>query len=190
MKKEIFYFDKPGPENTDETISLASKRVKDLGLKHVVVASTTGSTALKVSEALKDLDVDITAVTLHAGRWSDYEPPDKEIVNALYGRGVHVLTCTHALMGSVDTAIKKRFGGLPPTEIISRTLYLFSQGMKVCVEITLMAADAGLIPIGEEVLAIAGTDKGADTAIVVKSTSTHGIFDMKIKEILCMPRSS
>ena len=186
--KEICYFERPGPQNTEDTVRLARERCKELGLKNLVVATTSGLTALKVSEEFGGLDVEITAVTLHAGAWAEYEPPDRKKVEELRQRGVHVLTSTHALMGSVDTAIKRKFGGLPPTEIISRTLYLFSQGMKVCVEISLMAADAGLIPMNSEVIAIAGSDKGADTAVIIKSASTRNIFDLEIREIICMPR--
>jgi len=76
----------------------------------------------------------------------------------------------------------------PDSELIAHTLYCFSQGMKVAVEITVMAADANLISPEEEVIAIAGTDQGADTAIVVKSAYSTNFFDLKIKEIVAMPR--
>lgn len=189
VMKPIWYFEKPGPGNTDRCIELARKRAEDLGLGHVVVATSSGATALKVRDAFKGLKVKIVAVTLHAGRWLDYGPPDLTRLEELKKSGVQVLTSTHALMGSVDTAIRKSFGGLPPTELIARTLYLFGQGMKVACEITLMAADAGLIPLFEEVIAIAGTDVGADTAVVLKSSSTDRIFDLEVREIVCMPRS-
>jgi hypothetical protein len=61
--------------------------------------------------------------------------------------------------------------------------------MKVCVETALMAADAGLIPVSEEVLAIGGTDIGADTAVVLKSATTDRFFELEIREIICMPRN-
>lgn len=189
VMKAIYYFEEPGPENTDRCIELARKRVAELGLGHVVVATSTGATALKVRDVLKSLKVNIVAVTLHAGRWLEYGPPDRAKLEELRKSQVQVLTSTHALMGSVDTAIKKAFGGLPPTEIIARTLYFFGQGMKVCVEITLMAADASLIPVFEEVLAIAGTDVGADTAVVLKSAPTDRVFELEVREIVCMPRN-
>ncbi len=188
LREEIYYFEEPGPENTDQCIELAKKRVTELGLRHVVVATSTGETALKVRRVFEGMNTNIVAVTLHAGRWLDYGPPDHAKLEELRKSRVQVLTGTHALMGSVDTAIKKNFGGLPPTEIIARTLYFFGQGMKVCVEITLMAADAGLIPLFEEVLAIAGTDVGADTAVVLKSTPTDKVFELEVREITCMPR--
>lgn len=70
------------------------------------------------------------------------------------------------LSGDVNHAFTKKLGGKSINEIVAQTLYGFCQGMKVCVEIVLMAADSGLIPVNREVIANAGTDEGADTAIV------------------------
>jgi hypothetical protein len=60
--------------------------------------------------------------------------------------------------------------------------------MKVCVEITLMAADAGSIDMNHEIIAIGGTGKGADTAAVIMPAHTSSVCDLDIKEILAMPR--
>ena len=60
--------------------------------------------------------------------------------------------------------------------------------MKVAVEITLMAADAGLLDVSEEAIAIAGTDEGADTAIVIKPAYSRKFNELKIREILAKPR--
>ena len=68
------------------------------------------------------------------------------------------------------------------------TLRMFSQGMKVCVEIVVMAADMGLIPIEEEVISIGGTQRGADTAVVIKPAHIHEIYDLRILEVIAKPR--
>ncbi len=68
------------------------------------------------------------------------------------------------------------------------TLYRFGQGMKVCVEIVLMAADAGLIPMDREVMAIAGTAEGTDTCIVVKPAYPRKFYELEIREIVAKPR--
>jgi hypothetical protein len=49
-----------------------------------------------------------------------------------------------------------------------------------------MACDAGLIP-PEEVIAVAGTGRGADTAAIVKAESSNRFFDIKIREIIIKP---
>jgi len=61
--------------------------------------------------------------------------------------------------------------------------------MKVGCEISCMAADAGLLETGEECIAIGGTGKGADTAIVIKPSNTHNFFDTRVLEIICKPRA-
>jgi hypothetical protein len=88
----------------------------------------------------------------------------------------------------VGSAFTEKFGGKTFNEIVAQTLYRFSQGMKVCAEIILMAADAGLIPVDKEVIAIAGTGSGADTAIVAKSAYPRKFLDFKILEIIAKPR--
>jgi hypothetical protein len=51
----------------------------------------------------------------------------------------------------------------------------------------LMAADAGLVRTDELVLAIAGTGRGADTAVVLKPANAQTFFDLRFLEIICMP---
>jgi hypothetical protein len=51
-----------------------------------------------------------------------------------------------------------------------------------------MALDAGLIPFGKEIVAIAGTSSGADAALILIPAHSAYFFDTKIKEIICMPR--
>ncbi len=187
--KMIRYFEKPGPQNTEKTIEIAKERAKELGIRYIVVATSSGETGIKVAKAFKDLNVQIIAVTLHAGRWQVYEAPDPNKLKELEELGVKVLTCTHALLGNVEMALRTKFGGVMPTELIAHTLYRFSQGVKVAIEIVMMAADAGLIPTDEEVIAIAGTDKGADTALVIKPSYTNEFFSLEVREIIAIPRN-
>jgi hypothetical protein len=52
-----------------------------------------------------------------------------------------------------------------------------------------MAADAGLIPVDQEVIVIAGTDRGADTALLVKPATASRFFELEIKEVIAKPRN-
>ena len=67
--------------------------------------------------------------------------------------------------------------------------------MKTAVECIFMATDGGYIPPFKEVVAVGGTGKGADTAIVARSTFSSTVFSSApqkrfvIKEILAMPRN-
>jgi len=188
LKKSILYFENAGPENTEATIQLAKERALELGLQDIVVASTHGGTGLKIAEAFKDKGFNVVAVTITEGFKDEGWAMTREERLMLQEMGVKVFTGIHALGDDVNSAFTDKYGGKALNEVVAQTLYRFCQGMKVCVEIVLMAADAGLIPVDREVLAIAGTDKGADTAIVVKPSYARKFLDLQIKEILAKPR--
>jgi hypothetical protein len=187
MEKKILYFEEPGPQNTEATIEAARRRASELGIRNIVVATTHGRTGLKVAEAFGPA-FNIVAVTICQGYQDEgwtMNPHERE---ALKAKGVKVFTGLHALGDDVNAALAEKLGGNAYNAVVAHTLYRFCQGMKVCVEIVLMAADAGLIPIDEEVIAIAGTGEGADTAIVVKPSYPRKFLDLQIKEIIAKPR--
>jgi len=187
MKKSITYFEKPGSENTDELIQLVKERIEDSDIKYVAIASSTGESALKLSEALGD-DIKIVACTRHFGfkETNKGEISDENKVK-LAEAGIDVFVGSHALSGA-GRGITNKFGGVTPVELISATYRTLSQGIKVCAEISIMLADAGLIPVGEEIIAIGGTKSGCDTASVMTAANMTNVFDLKFHEIIAMPR--
>ena len=97
-----------------------------------------------------------------------------------------VVTAAHALSGA-ERGISKAFGGVYPVEIMAATLRMFGQGVKVCVEIALMAADCGAIRAKQPVMVVGGTGGGADTACVITPSYTTSLLETKVNEILCKP---
>lgn len=187
MEKTIYYFKNPGEENTDKLIELVNIRRKELGINNIIVASASGSSGVKLAKSV-DPNVNIVNVTHHAGfKGDDLIEIESKYRKELDEMGVDVYAGSHSLSG-VGRGISNKFGGITPVEIIAATLRLFSQGVKVGVEICIMAADAGLIPTDIEVIAIGGTGKGLDSAIVLKAVHMSNFFDLKIKEIIAMPR--
>ena len=186
MQATLTLFSRPGRKNTNATLEAARRRADELGLKTVVVASSTGWTGLKAAKVFSGYE--IIAVTLQAGRWKVYVPPDPKLVKKLHSSGVRVLTCTHAFTGNVGNALSDELGHSTGLQVIANTYYTFGQGMKVAVEIVVMAADAGLLNMKKEVLAVAGTGEGADTAIVVMPAYSTDFFDLKVREVIAMPR--
>lgn len=180
------YFEQAGPENTERVLELVRRRASELGLRRVVVATTRGETAVRAAAVLAGLE--IIAVTHVSGF---REPNEQELTAEMRARleqaGVRIVTAAHAL-GGAGRAVRKKFGTIQADEIIAHSLRLFGEGTKVAVEITLMAADAGLVRTDEEVIAIAGTGRGADTALVLRPANTHSLFDLRVLEILCKPR--
>lgn len=179
------YWENKGPDNTEATIQEALKRAQELHLNHLVVASSSGDTAKKLIGS----NLQVVAVSYHVGF---DKPGNKKISDAsieqLRQAGIPVLMTTHLLSG-VERSVRNTFGGIYPAEIIAQTLRILGQGTKVCVEIAGMALDAGLIPYGEEIIAIGGSGRGADTAVVLEPAHSNQFFDTKIKEIICKPRN-
>jgi hypothetical protein len=184
----VTYFSRRGPVNTEKTLEIARERAKQLGIKDIVVASTHGGTALKAAKSFKDMKVNIVAVTISEAFGKEGWVMTKEERRKLEAEGIKVLTCSHALGDGVAASLAGKHGGISMEQIVTETLYRFSQGMKVCVEIVLMAADAGLIGVDKEVISIAGSGEGADTAIVVKPTYPRKFDELEIREILAKPR--
>jgi hypothetical protein len=189
MEKKIIYFEKPGPQNTEKTISIAKERAKELGIQEIVIATNHGKTALEAKKAFKNLDANIVAVSICEAFEDEGWTMTSEEKKKLENNGIKVLTSIHALGDGVGNSFAEKFGGKPIEEIVTNTLYRFCQGMKVCVEIVLMAADAGLIPLNKEIMSIAGTDKGADTCIIVKPSYARKFLEFEIREILAKPRN-
>ncbi|MDX9955051.1 MAG: pyruvate kinase alpha/beta domain-containing protein [Anaerolineae bacterium] len=185
LVSQTVYFAQPGTTATERTLDLARARAEALGIRTVIVATTSGATAVRVAEAFSGLDV--VAVTHSAGfRGPDMQDLDPANAMRLAELGVKVLTCQHAL-GGVGRAVRKLWGTYQLDEIIAQTLRLFGQGMKVAFEISLMAADAGLVSTRTPALVIAGSSRGADTAIILIPTNAQTFFDLKPLEIICMP---
>ena len=190
QKGSIIYFDTPGKQNTEQVLDAVVERVKKGDIKHVVVASGTGETGGFAVAKLRGMNTHVVVVTEHCGAVKEGECEMSSTVEAdLLKAGARVVRATHVLSG-VERGINKKIGGSSRTEAIAEALRaLFGQGMKVCVEVTVMAADNGAIPCGEvEVIAIGGTESGADTACVVRPAHANGFFNFEVREMLAIPR--
>lgn len=189
-ENKVLYSDSPGRKNTDKVIKAAINRLDAGGIGHLVVASSSGQTADRFLKALGDRPVKLVVVTSHCGFENEGEcEMSEDTIDRLNRSGVTVVRASHVLSG-IERSITRKLGGASRIEAISEALRsLFGQGMKVCVEVTIMAADSGAVPCGEvEVIAVGGTGWGADTACVVRPAHANGFFDFEVREILAMPR--
>jgi len=179
-------FATPGPEGTKATIEAVRECLGRRNIERVVVATTTGRTAVAFAEALPD--VQIVAVThnvgFHGGDEFELEASHAEALERL---GVPIVTCLHALSG-VGRSISRTFGGITGPELIAHALRMLGQGMKVCVECAAMAADAGALPTDRDAICVGGTGRGADTAVVLRPAHAGSLLDLRIREVLCLPK--
>ena len=180
------YFVNPGAKNTETTLQSALERAKMLNIKKILVSSCSGKTAFKALD-LFGRDFFLIIVTHVTGfREPDHQELPENERKLLLERGAAVLTAQHAF-GGVGRAFRNKTGTYQMDEIIAYTLRTFGQGTKVAIEITLMAADAGLVRTDEDVISIGGTASGVDTALLIKPAHTHNFFDLKVKEVICKP---
>jgi Uncharacterized conserved protein len=183
MKKDVTYFEDVKQDNTLETFRIAEDYIKKSGICKLVLASTTGATARMAMEYFKNKGVQLIVIPHQFGFSHQENRFPQELVQELRENGHEV----H--FGTMLFHTEKLYASDIPT-IIADFLRCFSEGVKVCYEITLMAADAGLLKLGEKVIAVAGTGKNSDTALVMQAATTRSLNKLRVNEILCKPLNS
>lgn len=187
MSRETVYFDRGSPEHTEEALNIVKEYLEKHPEIHCVIAATTeGSTGARAAKMFSEKDV--VVVTHMTGfakpNENELKPANKKIIEE---NGAEILTTTHALAG-IARSFRKELGTWTATELMAVAFRTFGQGTKVCAEIALMAADAGLARVDEDVICIGGTGRGADTAWVIRPANTSKFPDLKMRLCLCKPR--
>jgi len=182
LERRIVYFENAGRVNTERTLRLAVERAQELGIKNMVVASTHGYTAGKVLEILSGTNLGLVVVGISRESFS------KDALRALEDREFPLL-----FSDEVEYT---------HPQLMKNAFRKLSEGVKVCMDICVVAAEGGVIPEGDEVVAVAGTGQsgfepggGADTALVMiprKSREFNTLPGKEkrrdLKEIICKPR--
>jgi len=176
---------KPGKENTEKILQRAKEEALQRGIRFILVASTGGETGVLAARMFHRTGVRVVVITHNTGfkepGVQEFNQTAREEIERLGGT---VYTGTHVLRG-IGAAFRDRYK-FSHEQVVADTLRMFGHGIKVCVEMAAMASDAGLIP-PEDIIAIAGTQKGADTAAIIKADSSNRFFDMKVRKILAKP---
>jgi len=187
----VVYFSQAGAQNTARTLEIARQRAEALEVRTLIVASTSGETGLLAVQAMGDwlrrAERRLVIVS-HSTGFGEPNAQELSAANraAIEAAGAVVLTAQHAF-GGVGRAVRKKLGTYQLEEIMAYTLRTFGQGVKVCAEMALMAADAGLARVGEPAVVVAGSGRGADTAVVLRPANAQNFFDLRFLEVLCMP---
>lgn len=181
-------YEKIGAVNTEDTLKIALAYAMENGLT-LVVATHSGETAAHAAEMAKGKVpvIAVAAAKNYGAKRAVPRPLLKEYRDELEKAGIPLICASHVLSGA-ERCLSARFGGIGPTEIMAHTLRMFGAGVKVAVEISVMALDGGALTEGQKVVAVAGTLIGADTAIVVTPAPAAKILNTDIEQILCKPR--
>ena len=187
-RKFITYFDEEGNDYTDELIMAVKDKLEvSDNINTILIASASGKSALKLYNAVGD-DVKIINVTHHMGFSGPNESDiDDDMIKELENIGIKTYYGIHAFSGAAR-GVTNKYGGYSPLDVVADTLRMFSHGIKVAAEISIMAADAGLIPVGEEIIAIGGRGHGVDSAVILTPVNSKDLFDLEFHEIITMPR--
>lgn len=193
--------DRPGPVNTANIIDI----VKEASTRAdtIVVASITGDSALKIDGGAGGKKIvcvtcpqgmawepdgmetgvfaDIPELRTLRDRWKSEGqkrvpmeiPPHNK--TELERRGVTIIRGTIPFFGP-SFSMRIHLGHISSLDIMAKTLELFSPGTLVGMECVLMAVDAGVVPEGIPVICCAGTERGLDTAWIVRSSASANIF--------------
>jgi len=164
-----------------KAILLAKKRSLDICL-----ASTTGNTAKSALNIISEINYTGRLVVVRNACASGENSMLPETYQSLCKQGAYVVTAGHALSGC-ERGISKKYSGIYPVQIIADSLRMLGQGVKVCVEISLMANDAGLLKPGTPVVCVGGSGSGADTICIITPASSAAVFDTIINEIIEKP---
>ena len=185
LVSKTVYFKQPGKQNTSRVMELAHARATELGLHTVVTATTSGDSGLAAARTFSGMKV---IVVSHS---TGFRGPNTQELTDENRQGIEelggtILTTTHAF-GGVNRAVRQKLKTYQTDEIIAFTLRIFGEGLKVVCETTLMAADAGLLPVAEPALIIAGTGSGSDTAAIILPAHAQDFFDLRLIELICIP---
>ena len=183
------YFNSAGTVNTPETLKIAVREAVARQISHIVAASNSGATIFALAEEVKKQGYCGKLVCIsqvYGFKESGKNALSDEQREKLEKQGIRVCTAAHVLSGA-ERGLSRKFQGVFPVEIIAHSLRMFGQGTKVCVEISVMALDSGLVPFGKPVIAIGGSNGGADTALLLTPAYASAILETKIHEILCKP---
>jgi len=164
IERKIIYFDAPGSENTDKVLELVEKRSEEAGIDTIVLASTSGETAKKAMKMLKEEKLIIVGISRE--RFAE------EVMKLAQNKGFPVIFSNETdydYPEEMKTAFRR-----------------FGQGMKVSVEDVVIACRRGVLKEEADVISLAGSSRGADTAIIIKSAKEFSA--VKIREVICMPR--
>ncbi|UYP44708.1 hypothetical protein NEF87_000993 [Candidatus Lokiarchaeum ossiferum] len=187
LKYELF--ETPGIVNTKKTLELAAENAKQLEIDKIIIASTMGDTIKEELNFFNPKRTQIVCVTHNYGfREGIHQTFPEELKKELHEKGVEVVSGTLALSG-VGSALLRKFQYFDMTTMFAKLIRtIICDGLKVGIEIALMAVDAGKISMGEDILTISGTGRGADTCCYLQAASSRLFEKLRVKAILAKPK--
>ena len=178
----------PGIVNTKRTLEIAAENAKTLEINKIVIASTMGDTIKEALNYFNPKKTRIICVTHNYGfREGIHQTFPEELRKELQNKGIHFVSGTLAFSG-VGSSLLRKFQQFDTTTMFAKLIrIIICDGLKVGMEIALMATDSGLIDVGDQILTISGTGRGADTCCYIRASSSRLFEKLRVKAILIKP---
>jgi hypothetical protein len=183
MERCVLYFPEFGEHNTEAVIDCVGQRLDGGDVSTVVVATSTGKTALRFAESLaKRQGLRLIAVGNPPGSQYGRMGPDER--QKLIDQGIIVVDYVPYASTAFTNEARGNVYGATDLLVVVSDVWRMIGGM---------ATNAGVLQAGERVITVGGTSAGADTAIVMKTAYSLDIFAQdsakrpEMIEFLCMP---
>lgn len=206
-ERTIHFFESPGEGNTEEVIKATAKRASEGDIQAIIVASISGRTAIQMAEHLVVNNQRIPVLCVSGPpswrQYPEYKFPliSRESQKRLDKLGVRIINWIEEPFKSIlfrnwwdKETLEVKW---PEAGLFWMTLICVGgHGLRTAVEVIFMTVEAGRIAFGERVIGMAGTAKGADSAIVMRATRFEEAVGsdpdkrLKIEEILAMPKKT
>ncbi len=193
IERKAYYFKYCGEVNTQKLLEIVKLRCMELGPKTVIIASETGRSAIKALKLFKETGIKMIVVTHYPAKtWGPKGDIPIGLRRKEYAANLKILedSGVKIIQGTRPFAPPSRAlnWDLTLEAVLDKTLELFGAGTKIAIEAAVMATDAGELDEGEEVISCAGTFKGLDTALLVKTAYSMNFFkEFEVKEIIAKP---
>lgn len=195
VPRSVLFFLKPGSSNTQSVLEMVKKRLELKDIKKVLVPATTGKTAKLFSSEIGD-DTQILTISeseiVSFSRTLDYSK--EGLLGELIRQRLQDInrSLSKNLRREIFDMTLLPFSG-EKWDIVKEILYAFGQGMKVAIEISIAAVELQKVEPQAKIIATGGTEKGVDTAVVLRTSSRAEAFSkiqvkrLIVQEVICMP---
>jgi hypothetical protein len=185
------YFLREGKANLAHCLEASFKAALAHQVEKVVIFTSAGQGVLMALESYRSQDqyahIELVAVTFPSqsqfttGDPSEHSIP-QDVIRILAENRIPIVRA-HLPFDPIRThyagqgVLGQDFG------LIGNALRIFGGSMSLCVQAVLMASDAGLVGLGEHVIAMT-----SDTSILVRAAATERFLtDLIVREIICKP---
>ncbi len=192
----------------EDVIQIARERAEKFGVRNVVVATNTGASAEHVLDVFGAGYVIIAAgnpASAHERGLVHHLGISDETKRRLEQKGIRVAFQDQSFAqkhydhsgasrcGTAELDARMRApDGFPVLTVVCNVLDWFGDGVRVCIEIAALAADAGVLPTDADCIAIARPGPMSNcphAAVVLRPARTDDLFrgSLRVKDIVLVP---